>query len=373
MKKSGTIAFLAITIGVIAYQSRQMPIYAASAVPSAKQATANSASGPGQPAGEHSADGAGGQVYENNCAICHGEKMEGILPGFPPLAGVGRHLTEQQITDLVHHGKGRMPAFARLQGNELAELLHFLENSQTLAIPNIAGSNAMHGNASGLSEVGGALFQQNCAFCHGRDTQGGETGPDLTRSRLVASDVGGNKIDEVVRNGRPDNKMPHFNFSDQELAGLVAFIHEEKAKAVNSKGGRRGVDVADLQTGNAEAGKRYFNGAGNCASCHSPKGDLSGIASRLEGLDLERRMLYPEDAKSKVTVTLASGEKLTGTLEYLDEFTVGMRDTTGKYRSWTLPSVKYSVDSPVEAHAEQFPKYTDADIHNLMAYLQTLR
>ena len=74
-----------------------------------------------------------------------------------------------------------------------------------------------------------------------------------------------------------------------------------------------------------------------------------------------------------MTVTLPSGEKITGTLEYKDEFTVGLRDASDTYRSWATKNVKYTVDSPVEAHVELFPKYTDADIHNLMAYMQTLR
>jgi len=165
--------------------------------------------------------------------------------------------------------------------------------------------------------------------------------------------------------------MPRFNLSDQDLATVVAFIHAQMTGAQN--GLRRGVAVSDLQTGNVEAGKRYFYGAGNCASCHSPAGDLAGIASRYQGLELEERMLYPEDATSKATVTLASGEKIVGTLAYLDEFTLGMREPDGTYRSWPLSSVKHSIHSPVDAHVKQFPKYTDADIHNLMAYLQTLR
>jgi hypothetical protein len=133
------------------------------------------------------------------------------------------------------------------------------------------------------------------------------------------------------------------------------------------------VDVSDLQTGNVEAGKAYFNGAGGCAKCHSPSGDLAGIASKYEGLQLEERMLYPKDVKSKVEVTLPSGKTLSGTLEYLDEFTVGMRDADGTYHSWRVGDVKYKVDAPVEAHVELFPKYTDDDIHNLMAYIQTLK
>ena len=62
-----------------------------------------------------------------------------------------------------------------------------------------------------------------------------------------------------------------------------------------------------------------------------------------------------------------------GPKAYLDEFTVGLKDSSGTYKSWSVDNVKYKVDSPVEAHVDQFPKYTDADVHNLMAYLQTLR
>ena len=84
-------------------------------------------------------------------------------------------------------------------------------------------------------------------------------------------------------------------------------------------------------------------------------------------------MLYPKDPKSKVTVTPANGQPITGPLAYLDEFTVALIDATGSYRSWRTSDVQYKLDAPVNAHVELFPKYTDDDIHNLMAYLQTLR
>jgi cytochrome c oxidase cbb3-type subunit 3 len=224
-----------------------------------------------------------------------------------------------------------------------------------------------------LIQSGSSLFRQNCSFCHGRDAAGGESGPDLTRSKLVTEDVDGDKIGAVVRNGRAAKGMPHFDFSDEQMASLTAFIHTQQNAALTKKGGRRGVDVSDLQSGNVDSGKRYFTGAGGCASCHSPTGDLAGIASRYKGLELEKQMLYPKHAKSRVAVTLASGQTITGILEYLDEFTVGLIDSAGSYRSWRTGDVQYKVDAPVNAHVELFSKYTDADIHNLMAYLQTLR
>ncbi len=268
-----------------------------------------------------------------------------------------------------------LAAIAGLAAYQGRQLQIYAATGQAPATTQNAGPT--HGGdappSSAAAAAGGSLFQQNCAFCHGRDAGGGETGPDLTRSKLVTADVGGDKIGDVVLHGRPDKGMPAFNFSGEQIADLAAFIHAEQTKAMAQSGKRKGVDVSDLQTGNVEAGKAYFNGPGGCATCHSPTGDLAGIASKYEGLQLEERMLYPKDVKSKVTVTLSSGETVAGTLEYLDEFTVGLRDATGTYRSWRVSDVKVKVDSPVDAHVALFSKYTDADIHNLMAYIQTLR
>src|SRR3954471_4074035 len=98
-----------------------------------------------------------------------------------------------------------------------------------------------------LTEAGEGEFVQQCAFCHGRDAAGGEDGPDLTRSTLVAEDKNGDKIGPVVRNGRVEHGMPKFNVSDSELASLAAFIHNQKKLADSQNGQRRGVEVADLQ------------------------------------------------------------------------------------------------------------------------------
>jgi cytochrome c oxidase cbb3-type subunit 3 len=238
-------------------------------------------------------------------------------------------------------------------------------------------------------QAGRSLFASQCAFCHGRDAGGGESGPDLTASALVEQDAHGDKIGPVVRNGRLAKGMPAFsNIDEQQLAVLVVFIHDRKANA--KEGRRRTVDVTDLQTGNAEAGMRYFNGAGGCAKCHSPSGDLAGIGGRFQGLELLKRMLYRESERASVptpakgspeptkaiptaTVTLRSGQTATGQLAYRDEFTIALTDSSGWYRSWPLTQVKVTVTNPLEAHIEQLGKYSDEDMHNVFAYLQTLR
>ena len=279
-------------------------------------------------------------------------------------------MTPQQIAQLVRTGRGRMPAFAALPEQQLQALVTWLSQPEGSAPATEVVASA---NDLNLAHAGGALFHQNCAFCHGRDAMGGEDGPDLTQSKLVLADRGGDKVGPVVRHGRPGTKMPAFNFSAEEIQEIVDFLHARITDASLHPGKRRGVAVADLQTGNAAAGKAYFNGAGGCAKCHSPTGDLARVAERYQGLQLEERMLYPRGARSTVTVRLPSGEKISGTLAYRDEFTIGLRDSSGQYRSWETARVRYQVDSPVDAHAELLSKYSDDDIHNLMAYLQTLR
>jgi cytochrome c oxidase cbb3-type subunit 3 len=229
-------------------------------------------------------------------------------------------------------------------------------------------------------DAGRVLFGAQCGFCHGRDAFGGETGPDLTRSALVASDVRGDKLAPHLRAGRIEKGMPAFTLPDDDVAAIVAYIHEQKKRADSAVGGRRSVDLADLQTGNAAAGQRYFEKA--CARCHSPTGDLAGVATRHVGLPLLRRMLYPTPTNNRedpsripqtVRVTLGSGQVVTGKLAHRDEFTIALIDDKGWTRSWSTDRVKFTVDDPLEAHVEQLAKYTDADMHDVLAYLQTLR
>jgi cytochrome c oxidase cbb3-type subunit 3 len=222
-------------------------------------------------------------------------------------------------------------------------------------------------------EAGGGLFVSNCAFCHGKDAGGGESGPDLTRSKLVEGDKKGEAIGQVVRNGRLEKGMPKFALSDTEITNLVAFIHSQQDKAMSQSGNRKGVDESDLKTGNAEAGKRYYDGPGGCATCHSTTGDLAHVATKYTGLNLLEEMLYPRNAKSKVTVKTATGQSYAGIVEYQDEFHIGMKDSFGTYHSWPTSSITFKVENPAEKHVEIMSKYTDKDMHDVLAYMQTLK
>ena len=227
-------------------------------------------------------------------------------------------------------------------------------------------------------QAGELRFTSQCGFCHGRDATGGETGPDLTRSELVAEDVRGNKIGPVLRAGRPDRGMPAFALSEADASAIVAFLHDQKTKFETLGGGRRAVDTADLTTGDATAGRLYFNGASGCSGCHSVTGDLARIATRYQGLTLLQRMLYPTagkpaPARPKVTVTLTTGKKISGRLASEDEFTIVVLDPAGARKTFEKLAVEFKIDDPMSAHFDQLGKYTDQDMHDVFAYLDTLK
>ena len=171
--------------------------------------------------------------------------------------------------------------------------------------------------------------------------------------------------------------MPAFTLSDTDLAAIVAFIHDRKTQAESLSGGRRSVEPGDLTTGNAADGKNYFNGADlNCSRCHSATGDLAGIATRYRGLTLLQRMLYPSGRpapkRPKATVSLASGQ-VSRDLISEDEFTIVVVDSAGTRQAYQKSAVKFTIDDPMSAHFDQLAKYTDDDMHNVFAYLDTLK
>jgi cytochrome c oxidase cbb3-type subunit III len=230
-------------------------------------------------------------------------------------------------------------------------------------------------------ERGQKVFVATCGFCHGSTARGGENGPDLVRSVLALDDEGGDLIGPVIRKGFPDKGMPPFPMTDEQVADIAAFLRAQQQAAIN----RRNYEIQNVVTGDAGKGEAYFNGAGGCKSCHSPTGDLKGIASKYEPVALQSRFLYPGPRRFgpgggtppppvEVTVTPPGGSAATGTLEYLDDFNVALRDSSGSYRSWTRnKDLKVEVRDPMAAHQELLAKYSDADMHNLLAYLVTLK
>jgi cytochrome c oxidase cbb3-type subunit 3 len=221
-------------------------------------------------------------------------------------------------------------------------------------------------------ERGHKTFQQSCGFCHGPDATGARA-PDLVRSQLVAHDVKGDKIGEVIRLGRPDKGMPAMALTDQQVLDIAAYLHARAAEALSSAGVPSKYPLEKLLTGNADAGRTYFNGAGGCKSCHSPAGDLAGIATKYSPVELQSRMLYPGGKHTIVVVTLPSGELVKGPLAHADDFVIALRDASGWYRSFSRDQVKVQLQDPLAAHRDLLDRLAQADVHNLFAYLASLK
>ena len=233
-----------------------------------------------------------------------------------------------------------------------------------------AAQTPVNATDKAAAERGQGTFSSSCSFCHGSQATGTEQAPNLLRSPLVFQDHHGDTLGPFLKQGRPTLGMPAFpTLSPEQVTDIAAFLHA-RIQAVR---GTRLPETA-LLVGNAKAGEAYFNGAGKCSSCHSPTGDLAHIGSKDQPLALTTAFLTPPAKPLRVTVTLPSGEKVSGKLEYLDEFTVSLADNSGTYHTWPRDRTKsVDVSDPLAAHKAMLPVYTDKDIHDLLAYLVTLK
>ncbi len=216
---------------------------------------------------------------------------------------------------------------------------------------------------------GQKLFLQTCAFCHGQNATGAE-GPDLVRSSVVLHDEHGDLIGEVVSKGRPDRGMPAFSsFTPDQLRDIAAFLHARVEAAAN----RWGYKLQNIVTGNPQQGELFFRD--HCAACHSASGDLAHIAKKFEAPDLQAQFLYPTNmnAPPAVIVTTKDGSQLKGRIKYLDDFTVSIWDDSGAYHEWPCGAVKLQIIDPLAGHRKLLDIYTNSDMHNVLAYLETLK
>jgi cytochrome c oxidase cbb3-type subunit 3 len=231
-------------------------------------------------------------------------------------------------------------------------------------------------------ERGRKLFVTTCGFCHGEDARG-RSGPDLVRSTVVLHDSKANLIGQVIRNGRPQKGMPAFSLGPDQIADIAAFLHSKTHMAAN----RFTYVISGLLTGDAKAGEAYFNGPGKCFTCHSPAKDLAHIATKYDATELQSRFLSPPSpeyptsferktkpaAAVKVTVKLPSGDIISGTLVDLDALDVALIDASGWYRSYPRAGAEVELRDPLAIHRELLITYTDTSMHNMLAYLETLK
>jgi cytochrome c oxidase cbb3-type subunit 3 len=222
---------------------------------------------------------------------------------------------------------------------------------------------------------GNELYRPSCAFCHGADARGG-AGPDLARSLVVLNDVGGKDLALFLRGGRPAAGMPAFPEMTAEQAGdISAFLHAR----IEESRARTPMNVNAIVVGNAADGAAFFNGKGRCNSCHNPNGDFKGIGVKYDPFVLQGRIINPRGRPpikpSTVKVTSPSGEIITGLLVSVSDFSVTLIDAAGNRhtleRDNDVPKVEIS--DPYQAHLDNFLKMTDKDMHDLTAYLVTLK
>jgi len=226
---------------------------------------------------------------------------------------------------------------------------------------------------------GEKLFVANCGFCHGTKATGGDSGPDLIRSPIALDDDGGDKIGPIIKGGRPGKGMPAIPLTDPQIKDIAAFLRDRQQAAID----RNAYAIQNVVTGDAKKGEAFFSGAGRCIMCHSTTGDLAHIAKKYDAVGLQSQLLYPqawpggppaESLKPTVSVTLSNGTSAAGKLESLDDFTVSLRDSAGEYRSFSRgEGVKVDVHDPRAGHEELVKKITDAEMHNVLAYLVTLK
>jgi cytochrome c oxidase cbb3-type subunit III len=230
---------------------------------------------------------------------------------------------------------------------------------------------------------GQQLFRSNCSFCHGSDARGGEKGPNLVRNLVVLRDQSGELITPVVQNGIPAVGMPKFALGAADITAIAAWLH---AQPLSDRGEPSRLDIL---VGNAKDGEAYFNGAGRCTQCHSVTGDLAGIGGKYEPKAIQNMIVSgggfggrrrsagapPKAQPITVTVTLPSGQRIQGEIDHISTFIVALRDSNGTYRSFarrdSIPKVVVNI--PFQWHIDRLPQWRDTDIHNLTAYLVTLK
>ena len=219
---------------------------------------------------------------------------------------------------------------------------------------------------------GRTLYELNgCSFCHGKDTRGGDGGPNLLRSQLVLSDQKGERVGQVILNGVPNTAMAAFALKPEQVADLAEFLHSFKVSG--NEASRK--PPPSIVTGNAAAGARYFSR--HCSGCHSASGDLSGVATRYQApRKLQQRWLMPRHPPpTQVDVWVDAVAPVRGTLLTLDEFIVSLTLPDGSYRSFERRGAtpRIEVHDPLAGHKALLGTYRDQDIHDVTAYLVTLK
>lgn len=228
------------------------------------------------------------------------------------------------------------------------------------------------------------LYNSNCGYCHGERGKGGKAGPDLIASTVTLHDEDGVQLGAYVH-GAQHSKTAKVDATDAQMADIAAYLHSRIIYA----SGRGEIHYDEILVGNAQAGQQYFNGAGGCTKCHSVTGDLKGIGSKYEPVALQDKVVMPRSGRGGfgrgggapnptapyAVVTLPSGEKIQGQPVLHTDFYVTLRLADGSVKTWAREKgiPKVDIVDPLQAHVEIMQHLTDTEMHNLTAYLATLK
>jgi mono/diheme cytochrome c family protein len=275
--------------------------------------------------------------------------------------------------------------------------------AQTPAVPQIARSPVVDQAAQ---DRGRALWASHCIDCHGSQARGSDTGPNIIRTKVVNFDrtaaVAGSVLGPFLKAGHPtQSKKPSASFTDDEVVGLANFLRQ---RVNDTMRGSPLFTVGDIVVGDPKAGEAYFNGEGGCAACHNATArNLAGVATRIpEPVDLQQRMLFPGGGgrgrggrgaapaapagdgraaapavdRNAITVTIApgSGATMSGVLVEESDFYITLRGSDGTVRVVRrTPGLKVTKTNPLQAHIDLLDRVSDKQIHDLVAYLETLK
>lgn len=330
-----------------------------------------------------SAQEAGRAAFQKVCGQCHPREFV-MAPRtkarweetIQKMVGLGAKASDAELTDILDY-------LVKTKSTDVVSIqVGVGEGTRPKRIPGgEAGPSDKHIVDLAAAVRGSKIWTADCMTCHGVQARGTAQGPSLIRSELVLRDRNDNEIAAYMRKSHP-NATAFTKLKQEQFDDLSHFIHQQVYDTL-----RESLHVQDVVVGDAAAGKAFFNGEGKCATCHSPTGDLAGLGSRYDAASIQGRFLSPRgpgrgpDGKSRpnarqvtLTVTAPSGEEVTGRIVHLDDFTVAVRDAQGDYHSWTrTSSLKVVKNDPYAVHDELLPKYTDKNMHDIVAYLVTLK
>jgi cytochrome c oxidase cbb3-type subunit III len=341
--------------------------------------------GGGRPRPKTLAEAPGRDLVQRVCgSTCHG-----------PEVVIGKGMPKANWAAVVN---GMISRGAKVNETEFTEVVDYLATNYPPGAGLGRGGGVLGGGpADGhvvdpvAADRGKTTYIAECVTCHGAKARGGadslppkQRGADLVRSLIVIKDRYGAGIGAFLKAGHPmQSGNPSSSLTGPQVIDLSHFLHQKFMDTI--RGGPYSQPI-NVLTGNPKEGQAFFNGAGGCNACHSVTGDLKGIGTKYDPVTIQQKFLFPKTfgfgrggargpAQKPVTVKVTAGGKtVSGTLLHLDDFHVSLREADGEYRSFArTAAVKVEKNDPYQRHVELLDIYTDKNMHDMTAYLESLK